>query len=253
MMALVRRYLGSTLFFLFLVIGIILFTLGILLIWPVTTLGHRREIARKWAGYNRLILRWTCGLTDHVQGREHLPNPPYLLFVKHQSTWETLTMHAMFPVFVLVLKKSLLHIPFFGWSLRATRQIAIDRDLGIQAMHLVHHRGLEEFHRGVSVLVFPEGTRVAPGQVGKYNAGGVLLAIEAGVPVVPVAHNGGTFWGRRSFMIHPGVIQIRIGPAIPTKGLEKKDRKKVLELARESVETMMDQIQNPLSQNHHHT
>ncbi|MBF0147491.1 MAG: 1-acyl-sn-glycerol-3-phosphate acyltransferase [Magnetococcales bacterium] len=186
-MANVRAYVGSGMFFLLLVVGIILFTLWIMVVWPFSSLRFRREIARMWAAYNRRVLALTCGLTDCVEGMEHLPSPPYLLFVKHQSAWETLTLHALFPVFVLVLKKSLMKIPVFGWSLRATEQIAIDRELGVQSMHVLHDRGLEEFRRGVSVLVFPEGTRTAPGEV----------------------------------------------------GCDRKDRKRLLEMARERVEGMM--------------
>ncbi|MBF0139577.1 MAG: 1-acyl-sn-glycerol-3-phosphate acyltransferase [Magnetococcales bacterium] len=238
-----RAYLGSAVFFLFLVIGIIVFTVWIVGVWPVASLGYRREVARKWAAYNRWVLRWSCGLSDQMEGRELLPQPPYLLLVKHQSAWETVVLHALFPPFVLVLKKSLLHIPVFGWSLRATGQIAIDRSLGVQSMHVVRDRGMEEFQRGVSVLVFPEGTRVAPGQVGKYNAGSIALAMEAGVPIVPVAHNSGSFWGKRAFLKKPGVIQIRIGPAIETRGLDKRERKRVLEEAKNSIEGMMALIQ----------
>ncbi len=239
MMGTVRAYVGSCVFFLFLMVGIVFFTVWIAGVRPFSTLGHRREIARTWAAYNRRMLSVTCGLSDCVAGVEHLPPPPYLLFAKHQSAWETLTLHALFPVFVLVLKKSLLNIPFFGWSLRATEQIAIDRDLGVQSMHILRDRGMEEFGRGVSVLVFPEGTRMAPGEVGKYNGGGIALAIEAGVPIVPLGHNAGVFWGRRAFVKRAGVIQVRIGRAIATRGCDKKDRKRLLEQAKGCVEEMM--------------
>lgn len=235
----IRTTIGSSLFFVFLVAGVLVFTLWIILVWPFSTLHHRREIARRWAAYNRRILFWTCGLSDRIEGLSHLPPPPYLLFVKHQSAWETLTMHALFPVFVLVLKKSLLNIPVFGWSLRATEQIAIDRSLGVQSMRVLQERGLEELRRGASVLVFPEGTRMAPGEIGKYNGGGIALAIEAGVPIVPVAHNAGVFWKRRAFRKKAGVIQVKIGPPILTHGLAKKDRKRLLDEAKNSIETMM--------------
>ncbi|HIJ85783.1 MAG TPA: 1-acyl-sn-glycerol-3-phosphate acyltransferase [Magnetococcales bacterium] len=238
----IRAFVGSGMFFLLLVVGILFFTLWIVSVWPFSSLLYRREVARSWADYNRRVLSWTCGLVENQQGLEHLPPPPYLLFVKHQSAWETVTLHALFPVFVLVLKKSLLHIPVFGWALRATGQIAIDRSLGVQSMHMMHDRGLEEFRRGVSVVVFPEGTRVAPGEVGKYNAGGIALAIEAGVPIVPVAHNAGSFWRRRAFLKKAGVIQVRIGPSIATLGCDKKDRKRLLEEAKNSVESMMAAI-----------
>ncbi|MBF0109680.1 MAG: 1-acyl-sn-glycerol-3-phosphate acyltransferase [Magnetococcales bacterium] len=238
----IRSILGSGMFFLVLMVGVVFFTFWLMVVWPFSRLAYRREVARKWAGFNRWMLRITCGLSDRVTGLERLPPPPYLLFVKHQSAWETLTLHALFPPFVLVLKKSLMFIPFFGWSLRATEQIAIDRDQGVRAMHLLEERGVEEFRRGVSVVVFPEGTRTAPGAVGKYNGGGIALALRGGVPIVPVAHNAGRFWGRRAFLKKPGVIDVRIGYPIQTAGCDRKDRKRLLEMARDQVETMMESL-----------
>ena len=149
----------------------------------------------------------------------------------------------MFPLFVLVLKHSLLFIPFFGWALKATGQIAINRSREIEALRTLQTQGKSQCEQGISILVFPEGTRVPPGEVGHYNAGGVVLAMAAGVPIVPVAHNAGEFWGRRAFLKKPGEIQLRIGQPIATQGLAKSARKALLNQVQDTIETMMVEIQ----------
>ena len=239
-------FLRSCLFFIFFTAGIILYATLIVALWPVTTLSQRRGMARSWAQYNRHLLAIVCGLRDKVIGLEHLPPPPFVLLCKHQSAWETVTLHAFFPPFILVLKKSLLFIPFFGWALKATGQIAIDRKREIEALRILQTAGKQQCAQGTSILIFPEGTRVPPGKVGHYNAGGVVLALAAAVPIVPVAHNAGTFWGRRSFLKKPGEIQLRIGQPIATQGLGKSARKALLSQAQEAIETMMREIQQSL-------
>ncbi|MBF0161029.1 MAG: 1-acyl-sn-glycerol-3-phosphate acyltransferase [Magnetococcales bacterium] len=236
-------FLRSFLFFLLFVAGILLYATLIVALWPMTSLAQRRRMACSWAQYNRRLLAVICDLRETIVGLENIPPPPFVLLCKHQSAWETVTLHALFPTFVLVLKKSLLFIPFFGWALKATGQIAIDRKRELEALRILQTEGKQCFAQGVSVLIFPEGTRVPPGTVGHYNAGGVALALAAGVPIVPVAHNAGTFWRRRSFLKKPGEIQMRIGPPIATQGLGKSARKALLGQVQESIETMMQEIQ----------
>ncbi|MBF0399865.1 MAG: 1-acyl-sn-glycerol-3-phosphate acyltransferase [Magnetococcales bacterium] len=234
--------LRSGLFFVLFVAGIVVYATLIVAAWPFTTLAQRRQIACSWAQYNRRLLAVVCGLRDRIIGLERLPPPPFVLLCKHQSAWETVTLHALFPTFVLVLKKSLLYIPFFGWALKATGQIAINRSREIEALRILQTEGKRACAQGTSILIFPEGTRVAPGAVGHYNAGGVALAMAAGVPIVPVAHNAGLFWGRRSFVKKPGTIQLRIGHPIETQGLEKQARKNLLIQVQTAIEEMMAEI-----------
>ncbi|MBF0424924.1 MAG: 1-acyl-sn-glycerol-3-phosphate acyltransferase [Magnetococcales bacterium] len=235
----------SALFFIVFILGVIFFALAILLAWPVTPLSFRRRLTRVWAAYNSRMLAVTCGLRHRVLGSEHLPPPPFVILAKHQSAWETVTLHNLFPDFVWVLKQSLRYIPLFGWALVASGQIFIDRAHGVEAMKRLHRQGQENFAHGVSLLVFPEGTRVAPGTVGEYKAGGVGIAMAAGVPIVPVAHNAGEFWGRRAFHKRPGEIQVRIGPSIPTAGLPRHARQEVLDRVQASIEGMMAEISRP--------
>ncbi|MBF0370705.1 MAG: 1-acyl-sn-glycerol-3-phosphate acyltransferase [Magnetococcales bacterium] len=237
-----KTWVRSSLFFFLFVVGIISYATAIMVVWPVTSVATRQGMARSWSRFNRRLLELTCGLGDRVMGLEHLPEPPFILLSKHQSAWETVIFAAIFPPLVLVLKKSLLNIPFFGWALKATDQIAIDRSRGVEAMRKMQQAGQDHFDQGVSVLIFPEGTRTAPGSVGKYNAGGISLALSSGLPIVPIAHNAGRFWGRRSFLKHPGEIQVRIGQPILTAGRPKSDRKALLKETREVIEGMMGEI-----------
>ncbi|WP_193771029.1 lysophospholipid acyltransferase family protein, partial [Candidatus Magnetaquicoccus inordinatus] len=199
-------------------------------------------MACSWAEYNRRILALCCGLRDRIIGQERLPPPPFVILCKHQSAWETVTLHAQFPTFVLVLKKSLLSIPFFGWALKATGQVVINRQREIEALRILQEESRRLCSEGTSILIFPEGTRVAAGEVGHYHSGGVIMAMAAGVPIVPVAHNAGEFWPRRSFLKHPGEIQIRIGEPIPTQGLDKAARKQLLQQVQSVIEGMMAEI-----------
>lgn len=229
-------------FFLLFMMGIVAYATAIVAVWPFTSLNQRLRIACSWAQYNRHLLSRVCRLRENMVGLENLPPPPFVILCKHQSTWETVTLHALFPVFVLVLKRSLLFIPFFGWALKATGQIAIDRSREIEALRVLKTQGKARCAAGVSIMLFPEGTRTAPGDVGRYNAGGIMLAMSAGVPIVPVAHNAGEFWGRRAFLKKPGEIQLRIGHPIETAGLPKTARRALQREVQARIEGMMAEI-----------
>ncbi len=172
------------------------------------------------SGWSRIVLWWlgvTCGLRYRVEGRENIPAGPAVILAKHQSAWETIAMQQVFPPQTWVLKRSLLWIPLFGWGLAFTRPVAIDRTAGKKALRQVIEQGKSRLHEGLWMVIFPEGTRVAPGEKGRYALGGAMLAKEASVPVVPVAHNAGEFWPKRGFSKRPGVITLSIGPVIETQ------------------------------------
>lgn len=185
----------------------------------VLPLRLRYRIITTWGRFNIWTLRWICGVRYRVEGLENLPDSAAILLSNHQSTWETMAYTYLFPPQIWVLKKSLLRLPFFGWGIAVLKPIAIDRSSGSTAMEQVVEQGRERLDSGFWVVLFPEGTRVAPGEQKRYKMGGAILAAETGYPVVPVAHNAGYFWPRNGFIMKPGEIIVRIGPVIETAGL----------------------------------
>ncbi len=178
----------------------------------------RYRFVRTWAILNLWWLRITCRLSYEVRGRENIPAGPAIIMCKHQSTWETLVLQEIFPPQVWVLKRELMRVPFFGWGLALLEPIAINRDAGRKAVKQLIEEGKARLARGRWVVIFPEGTRIAPGQRGRYRQGGALLAEKTAMPVVPVAHNAGEFWPRHGFIKRPGKIQLVIGPPITSEG-----------------------------------
>ena len=204
------QWIRSLVFFAGMLVTAIVYTPLALAAWPLPPVARSRFIGC-WA---RMIIAWlrlTCGLSHRVAGLDNLPDEPCVILSKHQSAWETIAYQKIFPAQAWVLKRELLWIPFFGWGLAATRPIAIDRSAGIRALDEVVKQGMDRLADGRYVVVFPEGTRMAPGQRGRYNPGGAMLAKKADVPVVPVAHNSGSFWSRRGFLKKPGTIEVRVG------------------------------------------
>jgi len=188
-----------------------------LLTLPLPRLARYRVIS----GWARLVVhaaRVLCGIRWRVEGREHLPRGPAVILSQHQSAWETMAFQLIFPPQSYLLKRELLWIPFFGWGLALMSPIAIDRSRGMTALRELVRRGKERLAQGFWVVVFPEGTRVAPGERRKYQLGGALLAEHSGAPAVPVAHNAGLVWPRKAFLKRPGTITVRIGPAIESSG-----------------------------------
>jgi len=166
------------------------------------------------------LLKVICGIRMEVRGKENIPQQPCVVLSKHQSAWETLALPLVLPPHVWVAKRELLWIPFFGWLLALSAPIALNRGKSKAAMKELLHKGKEKLAQGFSVVLFPEGTRVPYGQRGQYKIGGALLASHAGVPVLPVAHNAGKFWGRNAFIKKPGTVVMVIGKPIDTTGLK---------------------------------
>jgi 1-acyl-sn-glycerol-3-phosphate acyltransferase len=178
----------------------------------------RYRIILYWTRFVLLALKLICGINFRVTGAEHLPPGPCVVLSKHQSAWETMAFQLIFPSQVYVIKRELLWIPFFGWGLAMCSPIAINRSAGPRAARQMLSQGKDRIAAGFWVIVYPEGTRVAPGARGKYQSSGSAIAIHAGAPVVPVAHNAGRCWRRNAFLKYPGTITVSIGPAIDSRG-----------------------------------
>jgi len=191
------------------------------IIWGLTVLltapfGHKYPyaIARNWVGVVRKLLNWICGLSYRVEGKENFPEQPCVMFIKHSSALETFVQIGEFPRACWVLKEELMWVPFFGWALRALQAIAIDRSAGSAAVKQVVEQGTQRLADGICVSVFPEGTRMPPGKTKRYGIGGTLLAKESGAPIVPIAHNAGYHWPRRTRSIKPGEVVFVIGKPV---------------------------------------
>ena len=191
---------------------------------PVPLSVHRRFwFPRTWGKVNLWLLKAIVGLDYVVSGRENLPDEAFISMWKHSSTWETFAQMVEIPTSTWIQKRELLWIPLVGLATLLFKPITINRKAGHSAVNQVVSQGRERLESGLGVTIYPEGTRVAPGQTRKYGISGALLASRTGRLVVPVAHNAGHFWGRRGLLKHPGTVQLVIGPAIDPSGLEPRE------------------------------
>ena len=167
-----------------------------------------------WCRTTMWLLARIVGLSWEIRGREHIPPGPVIYAVKHQSAWEALAISLVVDDPAVVLKRELTLIPFFGWYIVKVGMIRIDRRAGPAALArmLVHSR--RAVAAGRPVVMFPEGTRVAPGAAPVYQPGIAALYRDLDAPVVPVALNAGLFWARRAFVKRPGRVTVRFLPPI---------------------------------------
>ena len=194
-------------------------------------LGPRSWIygaAGLWIDVTLWLLKHVVGLDYRVIGAENLPKGSAIYAAKHQSAWETLFLSRYLHYPAFVLKRELLAIPLFGWYLKKVGMIGIDRKAGASALRNMTRQSAEVFAQDRSLLIFPEGTRVAPGQQKPYQPGIAGLYGQLKVPVVPIALNSGLFWGRKAFVKKPGTITVEILPPIQP-GLDRKSLMRDLE------------------------
>ena len=212
-------FLRSLLFFIGQVITAPIFTLVALLAMPLNPI-LRNDLISGWARSMLWWLKVTCNIRHEITGLENITDTPTIVLSKHQSAWETLAFQAIFPTQVYVLKRELLWIPIFGWGLAMSSPIAIDRSAGREALKKLVANGQARLNRGFWVVIFPEGTRITPGERSKYHIGGAWLATHTKTQVLPVAHNAGEYWAKNTFIKKPGVIKMHIGKPIQTAGLK---------------------------------
>jgi 1-acyl-sn-glycerol-3-phosphate acyltransferase len=205
------------------VVGVIILTpiFGVL-VFAARIFGFRASYAaaQAWGGFALRWAAWTCGIRSEARGEENIPSFPVVVLSKHQSAWETLYLLNRLPAAGWIIKRELIWLPVVGWCLWILHAISIDRSSGRQARDQIVEQGAARLKEGTWVMIFPEGTRVAPGKRRRYGMGGALLATSTGTPILPIAHNAGEVWGRYAFLKYPGTIQVRFGPLIETKGRE---------------------------------
>lgn len=212
------KVLRSTLYMAFLVVTVIPYALCCIF-WAPLPLRWRYRLTLGWPRTALWGARWILGIRYRATGRAHLPDGPVIILSKHQSAWETLYFAATLPRHVVfVYKRELHHVPFFGWSLALLRMIPIDRSRARDALEQVVRIGSQRLREGRWPVLFPEGTRMPPGETGRYGVGGALLSCRSGVPVIPVAHNAGECWPRNAFIKQPGLVTVSFGPPISPQG-----------------------------------
>lgn len=232
-MIVVRSLLFNVYFFALTATG--LFTYWLLLPLPRAAL---QDAVRLWQRLAFGGLKVICGLDWEVRGRDRIPKGAAVFACKHQSAWDTMAFYALLADPAYVLKKELLRIPFWGWYAAKARQIVVDRRAGLRALKEVAEAARDRLAEGRQVVIFPQGTRVPPGAHRPYQPGIYAIASATDRPVFPVALNSGLFWGRRSFVKHPGTIVVEILEPMP-QGLARKPFMAELEARIEGASTRL--------------
>ena len=215
-------FLRSLLFYIGQIISTILIAPVGVIAFPLD-FKKRYYLITRWAVFNLWWLKICCNVTYEILGKENIPKKPCIVMCKHQSAFETLALQRIFIPQVWILKKELLQIPIYGWGLASMQPIAINRDSSIKSFKQIADQGCERLEKGYWVVIFPEGTRVAPNKKKKYLPGGGMLAEKSGARIVPVAHNAGRLWPRNSMIKKPGLITIKIGPVMESKNKTAKE------------------------------
>jgi 1-acyl-sn-glycerol-3-phosphate acyltransferase len=230
--------LRSALFALLQALLTIVFSIIALLTFPFRPMTRYRIISQ----WNRLVI-WLaqaiCGIRYEIRGLENLPATPVIVMAKHQSAWETIALPIFLPPQAIVIKRELLSIPFFGWGFRMLSPIAIDRRSGKEALRQIVAQGKARLGQGFWVLIFPEGTRVAPGEVGHYGIGGAWLATHTQTPVLPIAVNAGEVWPKNALLKRPGKVTLSIGPVMESEGLKADELNRKV---RDWIEAEMERL-----------
>ena len=215
MLILVRSVLFNILFYLNLLIYLIAAI-------PTYFLPYRVlvAVAKSWGRSNLRLLRLVCGIDVAWIGLEKIPRGPLIVAAKHQSSWETFALLTLFDDPTFIVKRELMWIPLFGWYIWKARMIPVDRGARTQALVAMTERARVQLEGNRQLVIFPEGTRRAPGAEPAYKFGVAHLYAETGAPCLPVALNSGLVWPRRKFLRHPGTVRVEIlDPIAP--GLER--------------------------------
>ena len=212
----------SLLFYLFGFTSVTLYSTAIILVIPFTSNRARYNIGASWCRLIEKVLYLLCGIHSQIRGMENIPKDPnksLIILGKHQSAWETFIYPAFFSKeLCFVFKRELLYVPFFGWALASLRMIHINRGDREKARAAVSAQGKRVLNEGKWIAIFPEGTRTPRGSFQPYRKGGVRLAISTQTDILPVAQNSGAIWPRKTFLKHPGLITLSIGPVISVAG-----------------------------------
>jgi 1-acyl-sn-glycerol-3-phosphate acyltransferase len=197
-------------------------TLSVLVGWALPSRPRFMFIIGVWTRVCLWWLKVTCGIRVEVFGRENLPDKACVVLCRHESTWETLFLQTLLAPQATIIKRELLWIPFFGWAFALNKPIAIDRGTPRSALKRLITVGKSRLAEGIWVVLFPEGTRMPPRTMGRFQIGGAALASAAEAQVVVIAHNAGNHWPAHQLAKQAGTIEVRIMPPIQTIGRDSK-------------------------------
>lgn len=197
-------------------------------------------VARAWAKGSLWLLRVLCGITYEVRGRKYIPNGAALIASKHQSAWDTVIFWALLDRPVFVLKRELIFLPVFGWYLILLKCIYIDRASGMKAIKRLLQAARLRIAENRPIIIFPEGTRIAPGANSVYHPGVAALYHHLNIQAIPVALNSGTLWPRNGFVKKPGKIVIEFLPPI-APGMKGRE---FIEALKQNIETAVGKLQS---------
>ena len=217
-----RRWPGSIVFTTLLFVSVVLYGPVVLLVRAFGYGAMYRAVVL-WCRAMLTLLRWLCGLDYSVRGLDRLPEQNAVILMKHSSSWETIAQLVLFPRQTWVQKQELIWAPILGWTIFCLKPIPIDRKGGRVAVDQVIRCGGERLAEGLWVVIFPEGTRVPAGHTRRYGLSGTLLAQATGRPIVPVAHNSGYYWPRRSLFKRAGTIEVVVGTPIDPTGRDPRE------------------------------
>jgi len=207
----------TLIFYIVLFVSVVLWASICLIVCPFLNFENRFYLITRWSAFIVFCAKWICSIEYQIEGLENIPSTPTVVVSKHQSTWETFYLQNLFAPTATVLKKELISLPFFGWCLKLLDPIIIDRRARKKALAQIETQGVEQLNKNRWIVIYPEGTRITPGEDSKLAQGAFVLAKKAKVPILPVAHNAGEFWRPDHWLKYPGKIIVRIGRPIDTK------------------------------------
>ena len=215
-------FIRSFLFQIYLYVSVLFASILVVLAFPLPC-SVKFSIARKWGASMLWVGEKVCSIKFVVEGQENIPLEPSVIMIKHSSVFEAYAQLIVFPEQTWVVKRELQWIPIFGWALSALNAISINRRSGRTAVTQVIEEGNKRLRSGIWITIFPEGTRMPPGETKKFGISGAALAKSANVKIVPVAHNAEDVWVSRQLEKKPGTVRFCIGRPIETNGKEAKE------------------------------
>ena len=229
-MIVLRSILFNLAFYIAIIVEMIVFT-------PYYFLVSRKKawfVPRFWSKANHWLMEKIVGTTYEIEGSEHIKHEACIIAPKHQSFWDTYAFLPYIPEPIYILKRELMWIPLFGWYLAKMKMIPVDRGSRSVALKSIIRGAQPAIAEKRQIMIYPEGTRRAPGDVPNYKFGIAHLYTNLNLPVIPIAHVAGLYWPRRKFLRYPGVIKVRVLPPIQP-GLSVEDFLKELQRVTEAA------------------